>query len=154
MSISHTGIIISLSVCGLYSYSYKSELNIEILFKPSFEKIWQPFRLFHAKPICYFWQRLHNKGWQKVTLKKCWCRGALCTCNNVILFELVLLTLLIFFYIHWYFFIVKINHMITIPDFTPGYISEFDLYFFSCRCCCNNLFTVTECSHATVQMIG
>ena len=69
MSISHTGIIISLSVCGLYSYSYKSELNIEILFKPSFEKIWKPFRLFHAKPICYFWQRLHNKGWQKVTLK-------------------------------------------------------------------------------------
>ena len=51
------------------------------------------------------------------------------------------------------FFTVKINHKITKTDFTPRYISEFDLYFFSCRCCYNKLFTATECSHATVQMI-
>ena len=58
-----------------------------------------------------------------------------------------------FYRIFFSIFIVKINHMITKPDFTPGYISELDLYFFRCRCYYNKLFTATECSHATVQMI-
>ena len=44
--------------------------------------------------------------------------------------------------------------MITKPDFTPGYISEFDLYFFSCRCCYNKLFTLLYIEPTISFLIG